>query len=124
MRFELLGTFSYGSGEEESAVYSRSAMKAGKKSLSFLQYLIVNHARHISSEELIERFWAEDESSAPGNALRNMLFKVRSFLKNMFPEQEELFMTFPGFYAWAPDICVELDTELFEELCVKARKNG
>ena len=40
----------------------------------------------------------------------------------MFPEQEELFLTFPGFYAWAPDICVELDTELFEELCVEARK--
>lgn len=40
IHFELLGSFTYGSGE---AVKQESAPKAGRKTLSFLQYLIVNH---------------------------------------------------------------------------------
>ena len=43
--FELLGLFSYGG--------MTSSLKVGKKTLSFLQYFIVNHDRSISSEELI-----------------------------------------------------------------------
>ena len=45
--------------------------KLGKKALSFLQYLIVNHGRNISAEELIEQFWPETDSSNPANSLKN-----------------------------------------------------
>lgn len=116
IRFELLGSFSYG---DKSA----TALKAGKKTLSFLQYLIVNHERSISSEELIERFWTE-KSSAPGNALRHMLFKVRNVLKGMYPECEEPLLTLPGCYIWNPDISFELDIERFEAACLEARRRS
>lgn len=114
IRFELLGSFSYGNGDEP-------ALKAGKKTLSFLQYLIVNHERSISSEELIEQFWTEG-SSAPSNALRHMLFKIRSLLREMFPECEEPLLTLTGCYMWNPYIYMELDTERFESICLEARK--
>lgn len=118
--FELLGAFSCGSTEEEKAKNSELVSKLGKKVRSFLQYLIVNHARTISSEELIEQFWA-DESKNPANALRNMLFKTRSLLKEMFPGQENMLLTLQDCYGWNPGIHLELDTEEFESLCVRAR---
>ena len=111
IRFELLGSFSYSARK-----------KAGKKTLSFLQYLIINHARNISTEELIEVFWTENNSSDPANALRNMLFKIRNLLKEMFPRQTDLLQTLQGCYGWNPGIRIELDTEQFERLCLEARK--
>lgn len=119
IHFELLGAFSY--REKESVGHKGVAVKAGKKALSFLQYLIVNHRRCISSEELIEKFWTE-KSKAPGNALRNMLFKVRNLLKEMFPEEEELLLTLPVGYMWSPSVRLELDTERFERGCLRAGK--
>ena len=72
LRFELLGAFEC----EGHAI----PQKTGKKSLSFLQYFIVNHTRSISSEELIGQFWGE--SRDPASALRNMLFKTRNLLRD------------------------------------------
>lgn len=118
--FELLGAFSCGSTEEEKTKNGELVSKMGKKVRSFLQYLIVNHARTISSEELIEQFWA-DESKNPANALRNMLFKTRSLLKEMYPGQENMLLTLQECYGWNPGIQLELDTEEFENLCLRAR---
>lgn len=120
LHFELLGTFNYRA--DESMTYGET-LKTGKKTLSFLQYLIVNHSRYISAEELIERFWPE-KGRAPENALRNMLYKVRSLLKEMFPEQEEVLQTFPGGYRWSSEVILELDTEQFEDCCLKAVKKS
>ena len=71
-----------GEGKTTTTVGLGQAMdKLGKKALSFLQYLIVNHGRNISSEELMEQFWPEADSSNPANSLKNMMFKTRSLLK-------------------------------------------
>ena len=118
--FRLLGTFSCGETEEEKAKNAVLIGRLGKKALSFLQFLVVNHGRNISSEELIEQFWS-DNSSDPANALRNMLFKVRSVLKAMLPGQDKALMTLQDCYGWNPEVVLELDTEEFEGLCMKAR---
>lgn len=107
IHFDLLGSF--------------PSLKAGKKTLSFLQYLIVNHERNISATELIEQFWAED-TSAPGGALRRMVFKVRELLEDMFPEKENLLLTLQGCYTWNPEVRLEIDAEQFETVCLEARK--
>lgn len=57
LHFGLLGAFTCGGTEGERARNGALIGKLGKKTLSFLQYLIVNHGRNISSEELIEQFW-------------------------------------------------------------------
>lgn len=119
--FELLGSFTYrnvGDAQQKSRAVPD---KTGRKILSFLQYLVVNHARNISSEELIEQFWTEKSSSDPANALKNTLFKARNILKAMFPDQEGLILTFPGYYAWNPSVRLELDCEQFEQMCLEAR---
>lgn len=109
--FELLGSFTY----------RGQVLKAGRKALSFLQYLLVHHKRSISAEELIEEFWPE-RSNAPANALRRMLCNVRGLLEEMCPQQKDLLRTFPGCYAWNPEVCLELDAERFERLCREVGK--
>lgn len=124
LQFELLGSFvcrEMGTGRTEERVFPD---KVGKKALSFLQYLVVNHARNISSEELIEQFWSKKGSSDPANALKSMLFKIRNLLKNIFPNQENLILTLQGCYAWNPSVEVRLDTEEFERMCLEVRKQS
>ena len=117
IHFELLGSFSC----RESGDSGKKNTAAGRKVMSFLQYLIVNHARDLSSEELIRQFWGE-ESSDPANALKNMIYKVRSLLKGMLPDKENLLVTLPGCYAWNPACRLELDSEAFEQACLEVRK--
>ncbi len=119
IHFGLLGAFTCGNTEEEITKYHAKISRIGKKALSFLQYIIVNHGRNISSEELIEQFWGE--SGDPVNSLRNMVFRIRGFLKDMFPEEEGILVTVQDCYAWNREVLLELDTEQFETLCVKAR---
>ena len=88
---KLLGSFCYTMPDEseeppfgkdpagqERKEYCMISGKIGKKALSFLQYLVINHTRNITAEELIDTFWTEKHSSDPANALRNMIFKIRS----------------------------------------------
>lgn len=133
--FNLLGSFSYflaeGSIENrdvgDSSLWDhangKSLGKAGKKTVSLLQYFIVHHTRSIPADELFNVFWPEGESGNPANALANMLFKVRSLLKKMFPQQAHLLRTLQGCYAWDSEIPIALDVEVFESACLKAGKS-
>ena len=124
LHFDLLGSFVCREVGDNQVKNSVVPDKVGKKALSFLQYLIVNHTRNISSEELIEQFWSEKGSSAPANALKSMLFKTRNLLKIMFPDQENLILTLQGCYGWNPEVRVRLDSEEFEKICLDARKRS
>ena len=118
IHFELLGSFSCREARD-----GEKKNRSGRKAMSFLQYMIVNHTRNISSEELIRQFWAE-QSNDPANALKNMVFKVRGMLKEMFPDQENLLVTLPGCYAWNPAVRLELDSEQLEQNCLALRKHS
>lgn len=95
---------------------------AGKKLTSFLEYLILNHGKDISSEELINVFWPEDSSSDPGGALKYTMHKTRGLLAQMFPHFENLLMTHRGHYTWNSNVKLMLDNEQFEEGCVDANR--
>lgn len=122
LKFGLLGAFTCQETEGGKTRIRGVPDKLGKKALSFLQYLIVNHGRNISSEELIEQFWPEKDSSNPANSLKNMMFKTRQLLRHMFPSQENLILTLQGCFAWNPAVRIEVDSEEFERLCLEVRK--
>lgn len=122
LQFGLLGAFACRETEGGRLRARDIPDKLGKKALSFLQYLIVNHGRNISSEELIEQFWPETDSSNPANSLKNMMFKTRQLLKEMFPSQENLILTLQGCFSWNPSVRIEVDSEEFEHLCLDVRK--
>ncbi len=122
--FELLGAFTCreikGEREKECVIPD----KPGKKALSFMQYLVANHGRNISSEELIEQFWPETESRDPANALKNRMFKTRNLLKTMFPGRENMLLTLQGCYGWNSGVVMETDVERFEQICLEVRKRS
>lgn len=122
LQFDLLGTFVCREAKGGRKRVGEIPDKLGKKTLSFLQYLIVNHGRNISSEELMEQFWPETDSSNPANSLKNMIFKTRQMLKLIFPSHENLILTLQGCFAWNPSVRVLLDSEEFEYLCLNVRK--
>ena len=100
-----------------------SAAHIGKKQLSFLTYLVVNHTRKISSIELMECFWP-DKSKDPSNSLKNMMHKIRTLLRSAFPDTEELILTSPGGYEWNHNVTLEVDTDLFEIYYHEAKNLG
>lgn len=124
LQFDLFGSFACREAGDDQLKERMIPDKVGKKALSFLQYLIVNHARNISSEELMEQFWSERDNGNPSNSLNNMMFKTRSLLKTIFQDQENLLLTLQGCYAWNPCVQIQLDSEEFENICLQIRKQS
>lgn len=117
--FQMLGSFDY--HQEEADVGKRDIILKGKKSLSFLQYLIVNHIGSITCEALIDRFWGEGRSADPSGVLRYTMSRTRQQLAKMFPEYENLLLTVPNGFVWNPDVELILDSEQFEKMYMHAK---
>lgn len=89
-----------------------------------LCYLIVHRDRTVPQSELIELFWTEENSSNPNNALKTLLYRVRSLLLPLFPEGPDPILSQRGSYSWNPAIACTLDTDRFETLCRQAEEPG
>ena len=111
-----------GSEDAEWTRLDESITGAGKKLTSFLEYLILNHGKGVSADELIGVFWPDEKSSDPGNVLKYTLHKARTLLKQMFPQEENLLITHRGHYNWNPGVKLELDAEMFETACIRKAK--
>ena len=122
--FKLFGGgIAYRSSEDaEWTRLDESITGAGKKLTSFLEYLILNHGKGVSADELIGVFWPDEKSSDPGNVLKYTLHKARTLLKQMFPQEENLLITHRGHYSWNPGVKLELDAEMFETACIRKVK--
>lgn len=84
-----------------------------------LVYMILNRNREIPFQELIDVFW-EGTAKNPQNALKNLMYRLRTSMKNL--GEEEYILTLAGAYQWNPEISVETDYEYFEKLALKIRK--
>lgn len=117
LNFKLFGDFRYMAEGDNTwrALEEVSGTGVGKKQQAFLVYLLLNHRRKITSTELVEQFWGEDGKS-PANSLKNMLHKIRTLLRAMFPDCPNLLLTQNGGYVWSGDVSIQLDTDAFEQL--------
>ena len=52
--------------------------------IKLLSYIIINRARVLTAEELIEVLWQEDESNNPAGALKNLIYRLRMIMKDVF----------------------------------------
>lgn len=117
--FQLMGAFDY--HQEDVGSGDRDLFQRGKKILSFLQYLIVNHSGSLTSKELMDRFWGDGRSNNPGSVLRYTISRTRHLLGQMFPGYDNLLLTVPGGFAWNPEVELILDSEQFEQIYMKAK---
>lgn len=89
-----------------------------KKVWTLIEYLLANYDTSVSQERLIEAVWPEEEYDNPLNALKNLVYRARTALKEICPPDLPLdFILFErNTYAWNPKLFCEIDIEQMESL--------
>jgi DNA-binding SARP family transcriptional activator len=115
MRVNLFGEFSISYGGKTI----RDKDARSKKVWNIMERLIFFRDREIQKEELIEILWPDEELDDPGNALKTLLYRVRSTVEDLGIESGKDIVRYKhGAYSWSRDIEMVVDTEEFEE-CIK-----
>lgn len=99
-------------------------MNRSQKVWSVLSYLILNRGRNITQAEFIDTFWSSDKSSNPVNALKTLLYRIRTLLEPVFGPLLDPIVSQRGSYSWNPAIICETDVDQFEALCQQAAQES
>lgn len=91
-----------------------------EKLTKLLLYLLLHRDHNLSVEELAEALWQENETENPTGALKNLMYRLRTLLKEQFGDQRYI-ITSRGAYNWNTDIEVQLDVEELEHLYEQVR---
>jgi len=117
VRITMLGEFELKVGE---VVVNESCNRAHKL-WNLLEYLITFRHRDIPTEELIEYLWPEDDSDNPLNALKNLVYRLRTVLSDAgVPIARDLIVHRRGLYSWNNDLNTVVDAEEMERLLKEA----
>lgn len=81
-----------------------------------LAYMLCNRNRIITTKQLTEVLWSENESDNPTGALKNLMYRLRNCLKNVWGDYDFI-LTGKGIYKWNPEIILNVDIEKFEYNC-------
>ncbi|MDR3551743.1 MAG: BTAD domain-containing putative transcriptional regulator [Clostridia bacterium] len=96
-----------------------------KQLWTLLEYLIANRLNDISQEKLIEILWEDEACSDPANALKNLVYRLRSLLKMLGGENSPEFILFKrNNYCWNNALHCAIDTEEFEKSFRAAKAGG
>lgn len=87
-----------------------------------LIYILTHREHPVTTQELAEALWQEDETDNPAGALKNLMYRLRTIMKTTFGDSK-FFITSTGAYAWNTEIEVFFDAEEFENLA-KAGKQA
>lgn len=86
-----------------------------------IEYLVVFRHKTISQDELIEVLWPDNDIENPSNALKNLVYRIRSLLASQnLPHARDMVMFNRGCYQWNNSLNTYMDTERFEELYKQA----
>ena len=86
-----------------------------------LEYFITHRMEQIPQSDLIAALWPDMDINEPVNALKNIIYRVRTLLNTAFPEETRPFIQNKrGHYAWNNAIFCSVDAEQFERLCRQA----
>lgn len=100
---------------DENSIQSEQVTK-------LLAFLLYHHDRPVTVDELVEILWSEEQSDNPAGALKNLLYRLRSILRNTLNNKESIILTGRGNYFWNPDIHIDTDLEQMDQAVSSARK--
>lgn len=84
---------------------------------NLLGFLIANRERRFTQAELIAAMWPGGNSENPANALKNLVYRIRSlFCECGIPGARDLIVLRKGCYFWNNDLPCTIDFEQFEQL--------
>lgn len=110
IRVKTFGDFSI--SDDQGHVVTSEDMRSTVMT-KFLMYLLIHRDHMNGKDELIESLWYEGEVENPAGALKNITYRVRTFLNQNFGEREYI-LSSRGGYAWNEDVPVVLDLEELE----------
>lgn len=88
---------------------------------NLLEYLIAYRNETISTQSLVESLWPDDKSNNPANALKNLVYRIRTmFTSSGITYGRELIRYSHSTYSWNNQFACQVDTEQFENLCKQA----
>ena len=116
VKVKMFGKFSI---EYKSKQLSYDDMRS-EMVTKLLAYIVVNHSKVISVQELIDVLWVDDEIINPIGALKNLVYRLRNILKNKLGN-EQFILSSRGTYSWNPEYEIELDIEKIEQLYYKSK---
>ena len=117
LKINMLGEFSLSYGDKVITEQS----KRSKKMWTLLQFMITNHNREISQNELISLLWGDKESENPVGALKTSLHRLRACLSALeMPEGEEIIVNSMGTYSLNNRLDMDIDFDNFENLYKKS----
>lgn len=87
--------------------------------IKLLTYMIMNRNHNMTVKELSGVLWDETEIENPVGALKNLMYRLRTKLREDLGDQEYI-ITGRGYYAWNSEIDVQVDAEQFEEIVKEA----
>ncbi len=83
-----------------------------KRVWMLIEYLLANRKKDISLEKLVEVLWEEGECGDPLNALKNLVYRARTVLKDLSQSENIEFIKFErNTYAWNNNLDCTIDTE-------------
>lgn len=80
-----------------------------------LAYMLCHHKDKCLLQDMVEALWPDENSENPAGALKNLMYRLRTVLKKVWPG-EELITTGKGFYRWNDDLMLQIDMVQFEDL--------
>lgn len=84
---------------------------------TLLGYLITFRHKTVSQETLYDLLWPDGKSDNPANALKNLIYRIRSILSSSnIPNAKDLILFRGGTYCWNNSIDCFVDIEQFEKL--------
>lgn len=83
---------------------------------------IISHRNHpISTQELSDILWQNEDIDNPIGALKNLIYRLRTIIKKTF-NIDQCILTGRGTYAWNNAVLVNVDAECFDELARKIKE--
>ncbi len=107
----MFGDFSIEHGGSKLEKSSRRTQQVW----NLLEFLIANRKGSTSSENLIEFLWPNGSSDNPANALKNLVYRLRTILSDTFRDEERQFIIYRrNSYALNSELVCSVDSELIE----------
>lgn len=82
--------------------------------LKLLVYLILNRKRNVPNSEIEKILWKQGEIDSPQDALKNLIYRLRTVLAKTFGEKDYI-ITEKGFYRWNEKYEVLVDVETYQK---------
>ncbi|MCI1966075.1 MAG: bacterial transcriptional activator domain-containing protein [Oscillospiraceae bacterium] len=92
-----------------------------KRVWMLIQYLIVHRSATVPLNRMLRDIWDGRTCGDPENALKNLVYRARTLLRDLAGDQSQFIVFINGTYAWNNRHECKVDSELFLEAVEKAR---